>query len=131
MTGTGSVSRDVSCGTMRMRLPTVDELESEWLSGQDYTMADGLTPPFADPEAVWQAVLRIMQRGLSEEQISLLAAGPVEDLLALHGAQFIDRIETEARRSPGFACVLGGVWRRDIPLEFWQRVEAARGGRVW
>lgn len=94
-------------------------------------MADGFLPTFGDAEAVWQAVLRIMQRELSEEQISLLAAGPVEDLLALHGAQFIDRIEAEARRSPAFAHVLGGVWQRDIPPEIWQRVEAARGGRVW
>ena len=94
-------------------------------------MADGLIPPFADAEAVWQAILRIMQRELSEEQISLLAAGPVEDLLALHGAQFIDRIEAEALRSPAFAHVLGGVWRRDMTPEMWQRVEAARGGCVW
>lgn len=94
-------------------------------------MADGLIPPSADAEAVWQAVLRILQRELSEEQISLLAAGPVEDLVAHYGAQFIDRFEAEARRSPAFAHILGGVWRRDTPLEIWQRVEAARGGRVW
>lgn len=116
---------------MRMRPPTVDELESEWLSGEDRTMADGLLEPFADPEAVWQAVLRSIQRKLTEEQISLLAAGPIEDLLARYGAQFIERIEAEAQRSPAFAHVLGGVWRRDIPQEIWQRVEAARGGRVW
>jgi len=47
--------------SMRMRPPTVDELESEWLSGEDGTMADGLLDPFADPAAVWQAILRIMQ----------------------------------------------------------------------
>lgn len=94
-------------------------------------MADGLIPPFADAEAVWQAVLRILQRKLSEEQISLLAAGPVEDLLALHGARFIDRIEAEAQQSSAFAHVLGGVWRRGMPQEIWRRVEAARGGKVW
>lgn len=116
---------------MRMRPPTVDELEAEWLSGEDGTMADGLVPPFADPEAVWQAILRIMQRDLNEEQIALLAAGPVEDLLALHGASFIDRIEAEAQRSPAFAHLLGGVWQRDMPAEIWQRFETARGGRVW
>ncbi len=116
---------------MRMRPPTVDELESEWLSGEDITMADGLLEPFADPEAVWQAVLRIMQRELTEEQISLLAAGPVEDLLAHYGAQFIGRIEAEAQRSPAFAHLLGGVWQRDTPPEIWQRIEAARGGKVW
>lgn len=94
-------------------------------------MADGLLAPFADPEAVWQAVLRIMERELTDEQISLLAAGPVEDLLAYYGARFIDRIEAEARRSPAFAHVLGGVWQRDIPQEIWQRVETARGANGW
>ena len=116
---------------MRMRPPTVDELESEWLSGEDCTMADGLTLPFADAEAVWQAVLRIMQRELSAEQISLLVAGPVEDLLALHGAQFIDRIEQQAQSSPKFAHLLGGVWQRGMPAEIWDRVERARGSKVW
>ena len=110
---------------MRLRPPTVDELEAEWLSGEDCTMGDGL---FWNPETVWQAVLRVMQRELTPEQVALLAAGPVEDLLALHGAQFIDRIEAEARRTPAFAHVLGGVWRRDVPEEIWQRVETARGG---
>ncbi len=116
---------------MRMRPPTVDELESEWLSGEDCTMADGLLEPFADPEAVWQAVLRILQRELTEDKISLLAAGPVEGLLALFGSQFIDRIEAEAQRNSAFAHVLGGVWRGDIPPEIWRRIETTRGGRVW
>lgn len=116
---------------MLTRPPTVDELVSEWLSGEDCTMADGLLPPFPDPEAVWQAVLRIMQHELSEEQISLLAAGPVEDLLVHYGAQFIDRIEAEALRSQAFAHVLGGVWQSDTPPEIWRRIETVRGDRVW
>jgi hypothetical protein len=114
-----------------MRSPTVEELVSEWLSGADHTMSDGLIPPFADPEAAWQAVLRIMQHKLSDEQISYLAAGPVESLLADYGAQFIDRIEMEARRSPAFAHILGGVWQSHIPPELWKRVEALRGEDVW
>jgi hypothetical protein len=111
--------------------PTVDELVSKWLSGEDCTMADAIVPPLADPEAAWQAVLRIMQHELSEEQVSLLAAGPIEDLLTWYGVRFIDRIEAEAQRSSAFAHVLGGVWRRDIPQEIWQRVESARGGKFW
>jgi hypothetical protein len=116
---------------MDLRPPTVDELVSKWLSGEDHTMADAIIPPLADPEAAWQAVLRIMQHNLSEEQISLLAAGPVEDLLTWHAAQFIDRIEAEAQRSPTFAHVLGGVWRQDMPQQIWDRIESARGGKVW
>ena len=116
---------------MILRPPTVDELVSKFFGGEDCTMADAIVPPLADPEAAWQAVLRIMQHKLSDKQISLLAAGPIEDLLAWHGAHFIDRIEAEARRSQAFAHVLGGVWRRDIPQEIWQRVETAQGGKVW
>lgn len=113
---------------MRLRLPTLDELVSEFLSGEDITMGDGI---FDAPEIVWQAVLQIMQHRLTDEQLTLLAAGPVEDLLALHGAQFIDRIEAEAKRSPAFAHLLGGVWPRDMAPALWQRVEAARGGKSW
>ena len=116
---------------MRQRPPTADELEAEWLSGEDCTMADGLMAPFADPEAVWKAILRIMRHKLTEDQIALLAAGPVEDLLALYGGQFIERMEAEAKRDPSFAHVLGGVWQRDMPLEIWRRIEAARGGKTW
>ena len=116
---------------MIIRPPTVEELVSKWLSGEDYTMLDAIIPPLGDPEAAWQAVLRIMKRDLSEDQQALLAAGPIEDLLAWHGAQFIDRIEAEARRSPAFAHILGGVWRQEMPAEIWRRVESARGGKVW
>jgi hypothetical protein len=38
-------------------------------------------------------MLKVLQENLTEEQKALLAAGPVEDLLALHGAKFIDHVE--------------------------------------
>lgn len=86
---------------------------------------------FDTPEFVWEVVLQIIQHDLTEEQQALLAAGPIEDLLALHGAQFIDRVEQQAQASPRFANLLGGVWRRDMPEDIWNRVERARGGKVW
>jgi len=94
-------------------------------------MIDGLVEPFAAPEAVWKAVLQIMQRQLSDEQIALLAAGPVEDLLAKYGAEFIERIETEAQSSPAFKHLLGGIWPGRISSEIWIRVEKSRGGEIW
>jgi hypothetical protein len=111
--------------------PTVDVLVSNWLNGEDMTVDAAIPFPEADQEVVWQAVLCIMQQDLSEKEEALLAAGPVESLLSWHGAQFMDRIEAEARQSPAFAHILGGVWRRDMPDEIWQRVEAARGGNTW
>lgn len=113
---------------MNMRSPTVDELVSRFLSREDITMIDSIVPPDDDPESVWAAILHLMQHDLSEEQFSWLAAGPIESLLAWHGERFIERVEAEARRSPAFASVLCGVWRQDMPLEIWQRIELARGG---
>jgi hypothetical protein len=111
--------------------PTVDELVSKWLSDEDISMAEAIIFPNADPETAWQAVLRIMQHDLSNDQVAVLAAGPVESLLSWHGPRFIDRIEAEAHRNPLFSHVLGGVWRQDMPDDIWQRVESARGGKVW
>ena len=116
---------------MHTRPPTVDELVSRFLSREDISMIDSIVPPDDDAESVWSAILHLMQHDLSDEQRSWLAAGPIESLLAWHGTQFIDRIEAEAKRSPAFVHVLGGVWRQDMPDDIWQRVESARGGKVW
>jgi hypothetical protein len=94
-------------------------------------MIDSIVPPDDAAESVWSAILSLMQHDLSDEQRSWLAAGPIESLLAWHGPHFIGRLEAEAQRSPAFAQVLGGVWRQDMPDEIWQRVESARGGRIW
>jgi 4-oxalocrotonate tautomerase len=114
--------------TMDLPQPTVEGLVASWLSGEDYAMSDGV---FDAPEMAWQAILQIMQHALTAEQLGLLAAGPLETLLAHHGAQLIDRIEAEAKRSPAFAHLLGGVWPRNMAPALWQRVEKARGGKSW
>jgi hypothetical protein len=62
----------------------------------------------------------------SQQAFQVLAAGPLEDLLADHGAAIIVRVEEEARRNPRFNLLLGGVWRNSMTHDIWQRVEAAR-----
>jgi hypothetical protein len=64
---------------------------------------------------------------MSDRAFAVLAAGPLEDLLAYHGSEFIDRVETEARRNPRFRDLLGGVWRNTITDDIWARVEKIRG----
>jgi hypothetical protein len=83
-----------------------------------------------DPEAVWQAIIQLSREELTDRQTALLAAGPLEDLLARHGAAYIERVETEARQRPKFRHLLGGVWRSSMPEEVWERVTRARG-RAW
>ena len=78
----------------------------------------------------WEAILVILNRNPPDTVIGILAAGPLEDLIADHGADFIDRIELEARRNAAFRHLLGGVWRRGGSLEIWHRVQRIRG-EVW
>jgi hypothetical protein len=78
------------------------------------------------PEIAWLAIVELSRQSLSNKQIEVLAAGPLEDLLAYHGAAFIDRIEKESRVYRAFRDLLGGVWRSSISDEVWRRVEFIR-----
>ena len=75
-----------------------------------------------NPETAWEIILQIHRSEHSEWATVILAAGPMEDLLAEHGEKFIDRIKTEARRDPQFNYMLGGVWQNSTPDEIWARV---------
>lgn len=104
----------------------INETVEGWLRGE-HTMFDACTE---QPEVAWSATLRLLHRDLTEDQLALLAAGPLETLLAYHGEAFIERVEREALKNPRFNHLLGGVWRNDIPADIWQRVQKARK-EVW
>jgi hypothetical protein len=114
----------VICGDCGTPLPgqSADEVVAAWFDGE-HTMFDMVHD---SPEVAWSAILRILERDLTTEQISLLAAGPLESLLAMHGSQFIDRVEREAKQNQRFNHLLGGVWQNNMSQEIWQRVQAAR-----
>ncbi|MDR3460111.1 MAG: hypothetical protein P4N60_22010 [Verrucomicrobiae bacterium] len=82
------------------------------------------------PELVWQAILEVVARDLTEEEKGDLAVGPLEELLYLHGADFIDRVELEAQTNAAFNHLLGGVWRAEMPAKIWERVQKVRKD-VW
>ncbi|MEP7076814.1 MAG: DUF6869 domain-containing protein [Acidobacteriota bacterium] len=82
------------------------------------------------PDLVWQFILEAYLRDLSDKLISLLAAGPLEDLLARFGSDYIDRVETLARKDPKFNHLLGGVWKNAMLDNIWNRLQAARK-EVW
>lgn len=63
----------------------------------------------------------------SPEEVAGIAAGPLEDLIAKHGAALIDEIEALAARAPRFAYALTGVWPQGAAgTLLWARIEAAR-----
>ena len=79
---------------------------------------------------LWEFVLAAYKRDLPDKVVAVLAAGPLEDLLAKQGAEFIDRVEELARKDPKFNYLLGGVWRSSINDPVWQRVQSIRN-HVW
>lgn len=82
-----------------------------------------------DPDAGWAVILAILERVEPKPEnplFQVLAAGPLEDLLDHHGPAVVERVDTEARRSPAFRLLLGGVWPTTIDRAVWSRLEKYR-----
>jgi hypothetical protein len=83
------------------------------------------------PERAWMFILLAVDTPVCAPHLGVLAAGALEDLLCLHGAEFIDRVEVEAKGNPKFAHVLGGVWRSQMSEDVWTRVQQVWDPREW
>jgi hypothetical protein len=60
-----------------------------------------------DAVALIGALLRLAS---TEEDIALVGAGPLEDLLVEHGDDLAEQVAQEAHRNPQLASALGCVW---------------------
>ena len=84
-----------------------------------------------DAEQVWPFILSVLAEDQSIPVVQMLSAGPLEDLLSDHGDAVIDRVESEARKNPAFASLLGGVWQSSMSQPIWDRVQAVWDRRGW
>jgi hypothetical protein len=83
------------------------------------------------PVECWAFLRKALAGAETVWQVIMLAAGPLEDLIADHGQTVIERIEREARHSARFRFALTGVWpqgQTENPV--WPRIEAARAGAM-
>lgn len=79
-----------------------------------------------EAESLWRFILAIYPRDLSETAMAMLAAGPLEDLLAHFGPDYIGHVERLAGKDERFNRLLGGVWRNAMTDDVWARVCAVR-----
>jgi hypothetical protein len=86
------------------------------------TLAQLLTGP-SEVDQAWPLILALIEQAPSDEALAYVAAGPLEDLIHAHGAEFGDRIVDQARRDPRLRQALGGVWG-------WERVPEPLRGRL-
>ena len=96
---------------------------TSWATGElDYDLA------YDQPERAWPIILELVRRAPDDEITSIIAAGPLENLLCEHGPSFIERVEQQAQVNPWFRHCLAGVWgwSRMLP-EVYSRMRAAVG----
>jgi hypothetical protein len=74
-----------------------------------------------DPEKAIDLIVEILKIETNPVLLSLLAAGPLEDVI---GMETIDRIEREASADERFRKLLGGVWYRRASDELKARLDA-------
>ena len=82
-------------------------------------------------EAAWDLVVELVRRA-PDEALGQIAAGPIEDMINVHGPALVEWIEGESQRDPRFRESLGGVWLTtgELPPEIEARIVAASGGRI-
>jgi hypothetical protein len=61
------------------------------------------------PDEAWERILALVAHA-REESLCYVGAGPLEDLLSLHGRAIIGRVEAAAANDPRFAACLATVW---------------------
>ena len=87
---------------------------------------------FGGPAAeAWPLVLALL-RATPDGELDVQAAGPLEDLVRVHGAALVGEVEAEAARDERFRWALGCIWLRegDLPPDVLRRVVAASGGAI-
>ena len=75
-----------------------------------------------DPESAWNVIQEIIITDQSDKILASVGAGPFEDLMAKHGAQFISRVELCARLDKAFRRMLGTVWKNQMADDVWDRI---------
>jgi Family of unknown function (DUF6869) len=81
-----------------------------------------------DPDKAIDVIVEILKLETNPVMLSLLAAGPLEDVISM---ATIDRIEREAAADKRFHDLLGGVWYYRAPDELKARLDALVGQNRW
>ena len=77
------------------------------------------------PDLNWAAMLQIISLTTSDAVIHNLACGPLEELVELHGVEYIDQIEKTARTNLNFRLVLRELIET-TDKNIWNRILRAR-----
>ena len=99
--------------------------EYEWVEDFEYDAV------YDNPKIAIDLVLEILKLNPENKILEVLAAGPLEQVLANHGTKIIDDIESIAKTNKEFNNLLGGVWKNSMSNEVWKRVQDIRDRSGW
>ena len=126
-----------------MNKDKLKKLAEAWISHAKEISVEGDTDTYAwawdeefdlkyeNPKLLWELIQEINLCDENKSVIEVLSAGPLEDLLSMHGEDFIDLIETKAKQDPSFAFLLGGVWKSSINDKVWERMQNVWERKGW
>jgi len=79
-----------------------------------------------EPFAALRVIDSIVRKDNSDPIMEVLAAGPLENILVLHGSIILSELTKFARENASFRDLLGGVWGDAVAPEVWREVEKLR-----
>lgn len=82
------------------------------------------------PDKALAFMCTVLQSTQDTATVSFLAAGPLEDLLCIHGEAILDTVRTLAHEHDEFRVLVSGVWRNSMSKVLYQKVRAIGVGRL-
>jgi hypothetical protein len=76
------------------------------------------------PDDAYDVIRDLVRQAPSPYVLSIVAAGPLEDLLSDWGERVIDRLESDAREDPKLMAACAGVWKLYMSDEVWTRLRS-------
>ena len=114
--------------------PEIRELAEDWATKPllDWTDSDNRLRCWThdEPDRALAAICAVMQITDYPERLSLLAAGPLEELLCIQGERFLEPIRILAHEHDSFRNLVAGVWQHTMPKVLYQKIRAIGAGRL-
>jgi len=88
--------------------------------------------PEKEPEECWRFIQIACALPLSKDQLALLGAGILEDLMDDHGPDFFNRVEAAAKKSAAMQIVVDAVWTMSMDAyvaRAFKTIQSHRGKR--
>ena len=79
---------------------------------------------FKRPGLCWKLIKAVVEETDDFNVLASLAAGPLEELLAQHGAEYIEEVEKYSANNSKLMTALTGVYRNAMTDDVWARVKA-------